>query len=160
MLRITEFERNRESILKAYVQIGILELRLRSCLPQTLVHPENLDEKWFSGVKLNEKGFTSLRRSIQLNPNSPEDVLPLSFWRYLLSNKNYGALWLPHLHKAFRKLDAPKSRSTFKEIDKAMDTALRFRNNVAHYNLDSLKTINYSLTKVNKLIELLSEPTN
>ena len=79
MHRVAEFERNRESILHAYSQIGILELRLRSKVPMALVERSPNQEFWFENLKLNEKGVEDLNRARQQKPNSPEDMLSLSF---------------------------------------------------------------------------------
>lgn len=160
MHRVAEFERNRESILHAYSQIGILELRLRSKVPMALVERSPNQEFWFENLKLNEKGVEDLNRARQQKPNSPEDMLSLSFWRYLLSNRHYGDLWLPHLHKVFPKVDSPKSHGTFKAIDQAMNSSLRLRNKIAHYNLDELKSIEYSVKKTEWLIQVMDEWSN
>ena len=157
MQRLAEFERNRAAILHAYTQIGILELRLRSKVPEVLSNRENTHGSWFENLNLNEIGAEDLRRARQLKPASPEDMLSLSFWRYLLSNKHYGELWLPHLHKAFPNTKSPKSHQTFKNIDLAMNSSLRLRNKIAHYNLDELAAISYSVQKVEWLIQIMND---
>jgi hypothetical protein len=157
MHRLAEFERNRESILHAYSQIGILELRLRSKVPMALAEAKPKQEYWFENLRLNEKGVEDLKRARQQKPISPEDLLSLSFWRYLLSNRHYGELWLPHLHKAFPKVESPKSHGTFKAIDQAMNSSLRLRNKIAHYNLDELRSIEHSVKKTEWLIQIMGE---
>jgi hypothetical protein len=114
-------------------------------------------ESWFENLRLNEKGIEDLTRARKQKPNSPEDMLSLSFWRYLLSNKHYGDLWLPHLHKAFPKVDSPKSHGAFKAIDQAMNSSLRLRNKIAHYNLDELVSIEYSMKKIEWLIQIMDD---
>lgn len=156
MQRLAQFERNREAILHAYIQIGILELILRSRVPAVLIDPDQPTIGWFEKLNLNEKGIEDLNRARELKPTSPEDLLSLSFWRYLLSNRHYGELWLPHLHKAFPKIDSPKAFKTFKLIDQAMDSSLRLRNKIAHYNLDELNAIEHSVKKVEWLISVLT----
>ena len=156
MQRVAQFERNRDAILHAYFQIGILELRLRSRVPDALLQGDMPEVPWFEKLNLNGKGLEDLERARASKPNSPEDLLSLSFWRYLLSNRHYGELWLPHLHKAFPNLDFPKEFRTFKSIDQAMDTSLRLRNKIAHYNLDELGAIEHSVVKVEWLIWLLN----
>jgi len=155
--RVAEFERNRETILHAYSQIGILELRLRSKVPMALAEAKPNQESWFENLKLNEKGVEDLKRARQQKPNSPEDMLSLSFWRYLLSNRHYGDLWLPHLHKAFPKVDSPKSHRAFKAVDQAMNSSLRLRNKIAHYNLDELRAIEHSVKRAEWLIQVMDD---
>jgi hypothetical protein len=156
MHRLAQFERNREAILHAYIQIGILELKLRSKIPAVLITSEHPTVAWFEKLSLNGKGVEDLERARATKPSSPEDLLSLSFWRYLLSNRHYGELWLPHLHKAFPNVDSPKDFITFKSIDQAMDSSLRLRNKIAHYNLDELGAIEHSVKKVEWLIMLLT----
>ena len=157
MHRLAEFERNRESILHAYSQIGILELRLRSKVPMALAEAKPKQEYWFENLSLNEKGVEDLKRARQQKPILPEDTLSLSFWRYLLSNRHYGDLWLPHLYKAFPKVESPKSHGTFKAIDQAMNSSLRLRNKIAHYNLDGLRSIEHSVKKTEWLIQIMGD---
>ena len=45
-----------------------------------------------------------------------EDFLPLSFWRHLLSNRQYGALWLPSLYRVFPEVNKPKDIKIFRLI--------------------------------------------
>ncbi len=156
MQRVAQFERNRDIILHAYFQIGILELRLRSRVPDALFQADMPEAPWFEKLNLNKKGLDDLERARASKPDSPEDLLSLSFWRYLLSNRHYGELWLPHLHKAFPNLDSPKEFRTFKSIDQAMDSSLRLRNKIAHYNLDELAAIEHSVAKVDWLIRVLN----
>ena len=157
MQRVAQFEWNREAILHAYFRIGILELRLRSRVPAALHHGDLPEELWFEKLKLSGKGLEDLERARASKPDSPEDLLSLSFWRYLLSNRHYGELWLPHLHKAFPNVDSPKKFRTFKSVDHAMDSSLRLRNKIAHYNLDELGAIEHSLKKVDWLIQAMDE---
>jgi hypothetical protein len=153
--RLIAFERNREAILHAYTQIGILELKLRTSIPPALLGSEQTARNWYEKLTLNQKGVEDLERAKGQKPTSPEDLLSLSFWRYLLSNKNYGGLWLPHLHKAFPGVSSPKDIETFREIDRAMDSSLRLRHKIAHYNLDELENIEHSVKKVEWLVRIM-----
>jgi len=137
----------------SYLFIGLLEVHLRQRIPLTLGenyasgHPH-----WYSHLPLNERGQKSLTVALQMSRNSPENYLPLSFWRFLMSNKNYGSLWLPSLHAIFPEISSPKRMDIFRTIDKNMDTALRLRNNVAHFNFDALKNMQYSQERVKWLL--------
>jgi hypothetical protein len=157
MKQLLDFEYNRESIKSAYYLIGVLELRLRHIIPVTLssLSKEGASEAWSRNLNLSEKGFQTLNRAKVLNPEFPQEFLPFSFWRYLLSSKHYGSLWIPKLYSVFPGMSAPKSRNSFLQIDKAMDTALRLRNQVAHYNLRNYRGFQYSQSKIEWLIELM-----
>ena len=155
MYRLIAFERNRKAILHAYTQIGILELNLRTNIPTSLLRSERSTGNWYEKLSLNQKGVEDLKRARTQKPTSPEDLLSLSFWRYLLSNKNYGGLWLPHLHKAFPGVGSPKNIETFREVDRAMDSSLRLRHKIAHYNVDELENIEYSVKKVEWLVQIM-----
>ena len=119
-------------------------------LAKKLIEGDRL--KWHSELQLNEQGQKSLKYALKMNRESPEDYLPLSFWRFLLSNKNYGQLWLPSLHAVFPGISLPKRIDSFKTVDKNMDTALRLRNNVAHFNLEAVKHMPFSQEKTKWLL--------
>jgi hypothetical protein len=159
MNQILEFQGNRESIKSAYFLIGSLELRLRSVIPITLstLNSPRISEAWMRNLDLSEKGVLTLNRAIVLSPLSPQEFLPFSFWRYLLSSKHYGSLWLPKLHLAFPGISKPKSRESFLKIDKAMDSALRLRNQVAHYNVRNYGAIGFSQEKIEWLIKVMEQ---
>jgi hypothetical protein len=66
-----------------------------------------------------------------------------------------GALWLPTLYRVFPEVNNPKDNKVFQNIDKNMDTALRLRNSVAHFNMQSLPNIEFSKKKVQWLLDAL-----
>ncbi|MBF8252375.1 MAG: hypothetical protein HW379_717 [Actinobacteria bacterium] len=138
----------------SYFLIGLLEVSLRKQIPVALtkkfIGSDRL--KWHSGLQLNEQGQKSLKYALKMNRESPENYLPLSFWRFLLSKRNYGPLWLPSLHTVFPGISLPKRIDSFKTVDKNMDTALRLRNNVAHFNLDSVRHMPFSQEKTKWLL--------
>ena len=137
----------------SYFLLGLLEISLRNKIPITLSEKCGSSQPyWYSQLPLNERGQISLMRALQINRKCPENYLPLSFWRFLLSNKNYGSLWLPSLHRIFPEIPSPKRMNIFKTIDKNMDTALRLRNSVAHFNCDALSTMPYSQMRVKWLL--------
>ena len=135
---------------KSYFLIGLLEITLRESIPLTLrnYHHMSREQPWYEGLLLNAKGEAALSSAISIDSSHPEQYLTLPFWRYLFSSKNYGSLWLPVLHQVFSELKEPKDISTFRIVDKHFDTALRLRNNVAHYNLDIKASIEFSGDKV------------
>ena len=147
----------------AYTLIGSLELRLREAIPRVLkgyAHRKGyaewhhvLNVKGIGDVALEEAKKRLLSRAH--SGEKIEDFLPLSFWRHLLSNRQYGALWLPTLYRVFPEVKKPKDIKVFRLIDKNMDTALRLRNSVAHFNMQSLPNIEFSKEKVQWLIDAL-----
>lgn len=138
----------------SYFLVGLLEVILRKEIPialtKKLVGGKRV--QWHSGLQLNEQGEKSLKYALKMNSEFPEDYLPLSFWRFLLSNRNYGPLWLPSLYRVFPGISLPKRIQSFKTVDKNMDTALRLRNNVAHFNLEALKHMPFSQEKTKWLL--------
>ena len=134
----------------SYFLIALLEVSLRNQIPMILSQRRggSGNSTWYSTLPLKKQGLSSLSYALRLNSSSPEEHLPFSFWRFLLSNRNYGQLWLPNLHNAFPHLSSPKTFNSFKAVDKSMDTSLRLRNNVAHYNLASIKNMKYSQESV------------
>ncbi|MDP1851417.1 MAG: hypothetical protein Q8K48_03260 [Candidatus Planktophila sp.] len=138
----------------SYFLIGLLEVSLRKQIPLALAKKLIKDDrlKWHSGLQLNEQGQKSLKYALNMNRESPENYLPLSFWRFLLSNRNYGPLWLPSLHTVFSGISLPKRIESFKTVDKNMDTALRLRNNVAHFNVDAVRHMPFSQEKTRWLL--------
>ena len=138
----------------SYFLIGLLEVSLRKQIPVALANKlvEGDRLKWHSGLQLNEQGQKSLKYALKMNREFPEDYLPLSFWRFLLSNRNYGPLWLPSLHAVFPGISLPKRINSFKMVDKNMDTSLRLRNNVAHFNLDAARHMPFSQEKTKWLL--------
>lgn len=138
----------------SYFLIGLLEMNLRKQVPLALSKRFEGEEtfKWYSGLRLNEQGQKSLNIALQINRDFPENYLPFSFWRYLLSNKNYGPLWLPTLHTIFLAIESPRKINSFRAVDKNMDTALRLRNNVAHFNMDAAKHMYFSQERVKWLL--------
>ncbi|MSO63958.1 MAG: hypothetical protein CK518_02335 [Actinobacteria bacterium] len=151
----------------SYFLIGLLEVSLREHVPLALsnYHATRDTLRWYEKLPLNEKGSEALQKAVAMNPEAPEHHLPLPFWRYLFSARNYGSLWLPVLHMVFPQLLDAKNISSFKLIDKYFDSALRLRNNVAHYNLSSGQTLQFSQEKVRWLLlkldiseELLVKP--
>jgi hypothetical protein len=161
MNQLKEFESHKESLKVAYYLVGVLELRLRVVIPATLGNSTGdvSEVQWFSELKLSEQGRSTLARARLQDPSFPQDFLPFSFWRYLLSSRNYGSLWIPRVHLAFPLIDDPKSHKTFLTIDKGMDSALRLRNNIAHYNLNHLGGLQHSQEKVLWLINAVGAPT-
>ena len=161
------FERNSE-FARAYNLIGRLELHLRYQIPITLSSyaEERGHREWHEVVPLNEYAQNSLNRAnkavlmAKQEKSTASTFLPFSFWRYLLSNRNYGDLWLPNLHVIFPGLENPKTRSAFRQVDLHMNSALRLRHNVAHYNLNCLGTIAFSQKKVEWLLDSLGVTTN
>ncbi|MCX6439964.1 MAG: hypothetical protein NTZ91_01460 [Actinobacteria bacterium] len=153
MVAINEYLELHTQFAFSYLLIGLLEVTLRREIPVTLSKDnQGEDVHWYSHLPLNERGQNSLNIALQISRKSPENYLPLSFWRFLLSNKNYGSLWLPSLHRVFPEISSPKRINIFRTIDKNMDTALRLRNNVAHFNLDALKNMHYSQERVKWLL--------
>lgn len=161
------FERNPE-FARAYNLIGRLELHLRYQIPITLSNyaEERGHRAWHEVVPLNEYAQNSLNRAhnaaliAKQEKSMVPNFLPLSFWRNLLSNRNYGALWLPNLHVIFPGLENSKTRSAFRQVDLHMNSALRLRHNVAHYNLNCLGTIEFSQQKVEWLLDSLGVTAN
>jgi hypothetical protein len=147
----------------AYTLIGSLELRLREAIPRVL--KDYADKKgyseWHNVLCVKGIGEVALEQakdrllSRAHSGEEIEDFLPLSFWRHLLSNRQYGALWLPALYRVFPEVNNPKDNKVFQNIDKNMDTALRLRNSVAHFNMQSLPNIEFSKKKVQWLLDAL-----
>ena len=148
---------------QTYILIGQLELILRSRLIQTLstFSEEKGYAEWHDVLRVKGIGEVALeeaKKRLLSRAHSGEGIenfLPLSFWRYLLSSRQYGALWLPSLYRVFPEVDKPKDIRVFRLIDKNMDTALRLRNSVAHFNMQSLPNIEFSKKKVQWLIDAL-----
>ena len=147
----------------AYSLIGSLELRLREAIPRILeghAFKKGYAE-WHSVLSVKGIGEVALEQaknrllSRAHSGEVIEDFLPLSFWRHLLSNRQYGALWLPSLYQVFPEVNNPKDIKVFQVIDKNMDTALRLRNSVAHFNMQSLPNIEFSKKKVQWLLDAL-----
>lgn len=138
----------------SYFLIGLLEINLRERIPMALRKYQSNREvlHWYEKLPLNNKGKEALTAAVLINPESPEYHLTLPFWRYLFSGRNYGSLWLPVLSEVFPRLLNAKDLSSFRQIDKYFDTALRLRNNVAHYNLSSGQTLQFSQEKVKWLL--------
>lgn len=147
----------------AYSLIGSLELRLREAIPRILEgHAFKKDyAEWHNVLSVKGIGKVALEQaknrllSRAHSGEVIEDFLPLSFWRHLLSNRQYGALWLPSLYQVFPGVNNPKDIKVFQVIDKNMDTALRLRNSVAHFNMQSLPNIEFSKKKVQWLLDAL-----
>ena len=147
----------------AYTLIGSLELRLREAIPRVL--KDYADKKgyaeWHNVLSVKGVGEVALEQAkdrLLSRAHSGEEIadfLPLSFWRHLLSNRQYGALWLPSLYRVFPEVNNPKDNKVFQNIDKNMDTALRLRNSVAHFNMQSLPNIEFSKKKVQWLLDAL-----
>ena len=147
----------------AYILIGSLELRLREAIPRVLkgyAYKKGYAE-WHDVLRVKGIGEVALeeaKKRLLSRAHSGEGIenfLPLSFWRYLLSSRQYGALWLPSLYRVFPEVNKPKDIKIFRLIDKNMDTALRLRNSVAHFNMQSLPNIEFSKKKVQWLIDAL-----
>lgn len=138
----------------SYFLIGLLEVNLRTQVPDALGKRFQEKERlnWYSQLQLNTQGGNSLNLALKINRKNPENYLPFSFWRYLFSNKNYGTLWLPSLHSIFPGVTAPKRIDSFRAVDKNMDTALRLRNKVAHFNSDEVKNMCFSQERVKWLL--------
>ena len=138
----------------SYFLVGLLEIKLRTSIPRILnLNPNTTDAKcWYTTLPSNERSSKTLRVALLIDNENPENYLPLSFWRYLLSSKNYGSLWLPTLYQLFPQIDSPKSLRNFKIVDKHLDSALRLRNNVAHYNLAAGKNMSFAQNKVKWLL--------
>ena len=128
---------------KTYQIIGSLELLLRSRISEALREYSGSPnhEYWLDHLPLTWKGIESVNRAKSLlassrNPESEklENYLPFSFWRYLLTKRNYTTLWLPTLHKAFPNIQNSLEFNTYKNLDHRMSRALKTRNSIAHYN--------------------------
>ena len=146
----------------SYYLIGRLEIYFRTQIPFTLssYSVQKGYFKWHETLPLNTYGELTLekaRRNVNgllRNELEVANYLPFGFWRYLLSNRQYGGLWLPQLYTLFPNLENPKSLSSFKIVNKHLDSALRLRNNVAHYNLKSLDTAEFSQERVQWILEM------
>ena len=149
-----DYLESREHFEFSYFLIGLLEVNLRTHVPDALKggFQRNNSLNWYSNLQLNKQGENSLNLALQINRKNPENYLPFSFWRYLFSNRNYGTLWLPSLHTLFPGVSAPKTINSFKAVDKNMDTALRLRNNVAHFKITEVRNMRFSQERVKWLL--------
>jgi hypothetical protein len=152
---LQELERLSPEILQGYLQIGRLELKLRKVIPFTLNNSKfsQPHQLWHQKIHLTPRSLEVLNRAVSKDSRYPEHFLPFSFWRYLLSGRNYAGLWVPNLYQCFPELSSPQTHKTFQTVDIAMNSALRLRNNLAHYQIHKLGNINYSLKRVNWLID-------
>ena len=135
----------------AYILIGSLELRLREAIPRVLkgyAYKKGYAE-WHDVLRVKGIGEVALeeaKKRLLSRAHSGEGIE-----NFL----QYGALWLPSLYRVFPEVDKPKDIRVFRLIDKNMDTALRLRNSVAHFNMQSLPNIEFSKKKVQWLIDAL-----
>jgi hypothetical protein len=159
MSQIEELHRLSPQISFAYKQIGKLELSLRNIIPITLSNLKSCqkNQEWPKTILLDLRSSDVLARAVEKNSINPEDFLPFSFWRFLFSKKNYGSLWVPKLHRCFPNLENATSFTSFKEIDHAMDSTLRLRNNIAHYQINKLKNIRFSVKNVTWLLSQIED---
>lgn len=149
-----EFEGSFPKYANAFGLIGQLELALRWNIP-TVLKSSQESSTWYERLRLKERRLLDLNRALGNSSEFPEQYLPFSFWRHLLSAQHYGDLWLPHLYKVFGNIENPKDFNTFTEIDKAMDSAYRLRNNLAHFNIQKLRTIDFATQRVEWLLEMM-----
>jgi len=128
-----------------YFLIGVFEVELRRKMKITLsVRAEKLgNSQWYEGLPLSKKGAETLEKALKVlerrarfQGEEVEDLLPLSFWRYLLTARNFTQLWIPTLVHLFPALNNPENFGVFQIIDNRMSRLLRLRNRVAHYNLN------------------------
>ena len=146
----------------SYYLIGKLEIYLRTQIPITLSDYSIRKgyHEWYGAISLNSYGEITLKKACQnkdglwRNQLDVAKYLPFGFWRHLLSNRHYGELWLSELHHLFPYLRNPKSLSSFRTVNKHLDSALRLRNNVAHYNFESLRNMEYSQEKIQIILEM------
>lgn len=147
-----------------YVQVGQIELALRSRIPATLSSSCIGEERkhWYSVLEFDVECRKSIHKALKLldaRHGDVEQLLPLSFWTRLFSLHNYEKLWVPHLHQSFPSLKNPKSRHSSKEIYFLMNELRRVRNHVAHYNFaiyDNLSRDRRNLERLQSLLELPS----
>jgi len=158
MAHIEELQRISPSLSTAFLQIGTLELSLRNLIPNNLSNLSNdlRSDDWPNHLALDFRSTEVLARAKLKDSQHPEEYLPFSFWRFLFSKRNYGSLWVPTLHKCFPKLENPKSFNSFKDVDHAMDSTLRLRNNIAHYQISKLANMQFTVNRVSWLLDLLS----
>lgn len=157
-----------------YRLICLLEKSLQLVIPGLLFDYSQLQglDHWYDSVTLSEKGKKSLKiairkaqelesrqRSIPL-----ENLLPLSFWRYLVTQNNYATLWVPILFEAFPNLQQPKRLPSFKELDRRLGLAVKVRNQIAHFefhdrqNLDiSIRNLLWLLSMINGELHIIGE---
>lgn len=132
-----------ETFSLLYVQIGKIELTLRSVIPKALRNkPGEKRTLWFSPLSFNKENRLKIERAINYAQHDFDSIpkhLPLSFWTKLFNANNYESLWLPYLHRCFPNLKNAKSKRSSKEIHLLMKELVRIRNFVAHYNFSTFE---------------------
>lgn len=137
---------------RIYLLIGLLEKSLQTVIPTLFSNYSQLHglAHWYDVPPLSGKGEISLRMAIRKaeelgfdQTTSPlESFLPLSFWRYLVRQNNYGKLWVPILFEAFPNLRDPKRMPAFNELDRRLGFAVKVRNQIAHYEFRDGQDLN------------------
>ena len=117
---------------RAYHLIGRLELHLRYLIPITLSNyaEERGHAAWHEIVPLNKYAQNSLNRAHNAALMAKQDISTISSF-------------------------LPLSFWRYLLIDLHMNSALRLRHNVAHYNLNCLGTLRFSQQKVEWLLDSL-----
>ena len=148
-----------------YVQVGQIELTLRSRIPVTLSSSSKGEvvERWYTLLKFDFESRKSIQRALKFldrRGESIEQFLPLSFWTRLFSLHNYEKLWIPHLHRNFPNLKNPKSKRSSREIYFLMNELRRIRNHIAHYNFAIYENISRDRRNLAHLQFLLELPSS
>lgn len=148
-----------ESFSLLYVQIGKIELTLRSVIPKALKNnPGKKKTWWFSRLEFNAENRLKIERAIHYAQNDFDSIpkhLPLSFWTKLFTANHYESLWLPYLYRCFPKLGNARSKRSSKEVYWLMQELVRIRNFVAHYNFSTFEDLARDHEKLKRLHFLL-----
>jgi hypothetical protein len=140
-----------------YVELGILEGRLRVTIPTSLTRKEGVHHPndWISFITLDERFRNKLKQArIQQRKagfaasNSIADFLPMSFWSRVISKRHFTSLWIPYVHKISCDFEARQSFKYFQIFEQRLHNATVDRNFVAHFNFSRIDSLSDSLENV------------
>ena len=143
-----------------YVQVGRLELTLRSVIPKTIRRyaGNSGGEPWFTQLIFDLETSSKIRRALASDKNRDvgiENLLPLSFWNRLFLSKNYEKLWIPYLQYCFPNLKNRNSKRKYREVQYLFIELNRIRNQVAHYNFSNFGNLSRDIENLKRLQLLL-----
>ncbi len=118
-------------------ELEAVELAMRSRYHDTMVACRPGQPVWLLDPALPVRGLLARSWSLELarleaglqSPSQTVNQVSFSFWRRLTERRLEKTLWVPYLHRAYRK------GAVRREVHRAVDDIVRLRNRVHHYEV-------------------------
>lgn len=149
--------RKLERYSEIYKLLGVIELELRTRVPNTLSKPKST-EPWFQYFEFDTYPNYLLKIALKRNSdliNGVESYLPFSFWVRIFRLGNFEKVWQVRMFEIFPNLANPNSLKSYRKISKKLKSAQKVRNKIAHFDLVRISTKSPEFQDLIFLIEAL-----